>query len=300
MLRLGLLMFGLVLVGGATFWVLTRPILVDPATLADQTGDVERGRIVFAAAGCGSCHTAPGAPPEDRLVLSGGQRFETPFGTFLAPNISSDPVHGVGAWSVTDLANAVIAGVSPDGAHYYPVFPWDSYRLATPGDVADLHAYMATLPASATPSAAHDLPLPFRFRRGIGLWKGAFARSGWVVDGDDLSEAELRGRYLVEGLGHCAECHTPRNSFGAVDTARWLHGGPDPADPTGKGTIPGLTPSQLDWSEGDIAAYLLSGFTPDYDSAGGHMALVIGNTAQLPDADRAAIAAYLKRVPAAH
>lgn len=296
MMRLMRLGFGVLLVGGATFWALSRPVTVEPSGFSSLTGDAERGQQVYAAAGCGSCHMAPGAEAEARLVLEGGQRFATAFGTFVAPNISSDPVHGIGTWTAIDLANAMISGVSPDNAHYYSVFPWDSYRGTTAQDVVDLHAYLATLPAAATPSQPHDLPLPVRFRQGVGLWKAVFGRSGWVLDTPGMTETEERGRYLVEVLGHCGECHSPRNLAGAVDTSRWLQGA---ADPSGTGRIPGITPSQLDWSEADIAGYLKTGFTPDFDSAGGHMALVIANLAQLPDSDRAAIAAYLKRVPPA-
>jgi mono/diheme cytochrome c family protein len=193
------------------------------------------------------------------------------------------------------LADAVMAGVSPDGAHYYPAFPWNSYARMTPQDLTDLHAWMATLPADATPSAPHDLAFPVTLRRGLGLWKLAFARQGWVVDPPGLTETETRGRYLAEVLGHCGECHTPRGVLtGAPDAARWLGGGPDAS---GKGRVPNITPGALDWTEADIAAYLETGFTPDYDSAGGHMALVVSNFARLPAADRAAVAAYLKRVP---
>lgn len=283
-----------ILVAAATTWWLSAPQGADPAAFAGLTGDAGRGEAVFHAAGCASCHMAPGAQGDARLVLAGGQRFETSFGTFVAPNISTDPAHGIGGWSVAMLADAVLAGVSPSGEHYYPAFPWDSYSGMTAQDLTDLHAYLATLPADATPSAPHEMGFPFTLRRGIGLWKLAFARQGWVVDAPDLTEAETRGRYLAEVLGHCGECHTPRGVLtGAPDAARWLGGGPDAS---GKGRVPNITPGALDWTEADIATYLETGFTPDYDSAGGHMALVVSNFARLPESDRLAVAAYLKRV----
>lgn len=294
MSRLRHVLIGAVLVCGAAGWWLTRPQHLDPVMFAGLVPDPVRGEAVFHAAGCASCHMAPGAQDQARLVLAGGQRFETPFGTFVAPNISTDPTHGIGGWTVSMLADAVMAGVSPSGDHYYPAFPWDSYSGMTPQDLADLHAYLATLPADATPSQPHDIAFPFTLRRGIGLWKLAFARQGWVVDPPDLTEAEARGRYLAEVLGHCGECHTPRGALtGAPDAARWLGGGPDAS---GKGKVPNITPGVLDWTEAEIAEYLTSGFTPDYDSAGGHMALVVSNFARLPESDRAAVAAYLKRV----
>lgn len=287
-------LLGVVLLAGAAGWWITRPVGVDPARFAGLVADAARGEAVYHAAGCGSCHMAPRATGDDRAVLAGGQQFETPFGSFVAPNISSDPVHGIGGWTVPMLANAVMAGVSPDGAHYYPAFPWDSYRGMAAQDLVDLHGYLATLPASATPDQPHDLPLPFQIRRGIGLWKLAFGRDGWVVDAPDLTPEEQRGRYLAEVLGHCSECHTPRAVTGAPDLARWLGGGPDAS---GRGRVPNITPGGLDWSARDIASYLETGFTPDFDSAGGHMALVVANYAQLPQSDRDAVAAYLKRVP---
>lgn len=288
-------LIGVVLVAGASGWWMTRPMRLDPAQFAGLTADPARGEAVYHAAGCGSCHMAPGAQGDDRAVLAGGQRFETPFGAFLAPNISPDPAQGIGGWTVPMLADAVLEGVSPDGRHYYPAFPWDSYRGMMPQDLVDLHGHLATLPASATPSQPHDLPLPFQIRRGLGLWKLAFARQGWVVDAPDLTAEEQRGRYLAEVLGHCGECHTPRGPTGAPDLSRWLGGGPDPSG--GRGRIPNITPGGLDWSAGEIAEYLNSGFTPDFDSAGGHMALVVSNFARLPPSDRDAVAAYLKRVP---
>ena len=286
------LALALVVVGAAAFWFLTRP---GPAPdLAGLTGDPERGAAVFLAAGCASCHHAPGAEGEAKLVLAGGQAFASPFGTFYAPNISQDPEHGIGGWTLSDFARAVQVGVSPNGRHYFPAFPYTAYAMAERQDIVDLHAYMGTLPADATPSQAHDVPFPFNIRRSLGGWKLLFAGGGWVIDETGLSDAAFRGRYLSEALAHCGECHTPRNALGGLDRSRWLAGAPNPS---GKGRIPNITPAVLEWSAEDIAYYLESGFTPDYDSVGGHMASVVENMAQLTPEDRAAIAAYLKAVP---
>jgi len=257
-----------------------------------QPGDAARGEQVFWAAGCASCHSAPGATGAGKLVLAGGRAFETAFGTFYAPNISPDPVAGIGGWRPIDLANAMLAGRAPDGSHYYPAFPYAAYQHATLQDVADLSAYLATLPHDPTPTRDHDVGFPFSIRAGLGLWKAAFMPRGWVVTGD-LPPDAARGRYLVEGLGHCGECHTPRNIAGGLQTTRWLNGAPNP---NGRGTVPNIIPAALDWSSADIVAYLETGFTPEYDSAGGHMAEVVENYAKLPAQDRAAVAAYLKRV----
>lgn len=294
MARRGLKIVGaLALAGLAAFVLLTQPRRLPDDALAGITGDPTRGARVFYAGGCASCHAAANATGEAKLVLAGGQSFPSPFGTFIAPNISPDPQNGIGGWSALDLANAMMRGVSPEGAHYYPVFPYASYIHADLQDIADLHAFLMTLPQVATPSPPHQVGFPFNIRSSLGGWKALFLKESWVVDGD-LTDQQERGRYLVEGLGHCAECHTPRNALGGLERGRWLAGGPVPG---GKGNFPNITPAKLKWSEAEVIEYLTSGFTPDFDSAGGHMALVVENTAQLPPEDRAAIAAYLQIVP---
>ncbi len=285
---------GLVAVLGlGAAYVITRPQSSDPATLAGLVGDPARGETVFWAGGCASCHAAPGAEGDARLVLAGGLRLSTAFGTFIAPNISPDAAQGIGTWTVADLDSAMRHGTSPRGRHYYPAFPYTSYVHATPQDVADLHAFLMTLPVSDRADEPHQLGFPFNQRWLLGGWKLLNSGSGWVVDGD-LTAEQTRGRYLVEGLGHCGECHTPRRALGVRDLSRWLAGGPNPE---GQGNIPNITPAHLTWTAPEIADYLKSGFTPDYDSAGGSMAAVVTNLSHLPDADLQAIAAYLARVP---
>jgi mono/diheme cytochrome c family protein len=151
------------------------------------------------------------------------------------------------------------------------------------------------LPPSDVESLPHDIGFPFNIRRSIGGWKLLFLNDDWVLQGD-LTAEETRGREIVEALAHCAECHTPRNALGGLDLSRWMAGAPNPS---GAGNIPNITPAKLTWSNGEIVSYLTSGFTPDYDSVGGHMVHVVENMAKLPDSDRAAVAAYLKKLPAA-
>lgn len=298
MRRLLLALVALVLVGGIAGWILSAPRPLPAETLAAlPPGDAGRGEAVFWAGGCTSCHAAPKAEGEARFQLAGGVRLATPFGTFVAPNISPDRTDGIGAWTEADFANAMLRGVSPAGAPFYPAFPYASYARMSLGDVADLWAFLQTLPPVAGRAPDHDLGFPFNIRRGVGLWQRFFLSEAPVVAVDTADPRLVRGRYLVEGPGHCGECHTPRTIAGASDLGRWLAGGPAPE---GTGTIPDLTPAGPlgKWSEGDIAYYLESGFTPDYDSVGGHMAYVVDNYAKLPPEDRAAVAAYLKRVPA--
>ncbi len=280
------------LIGAAAGWFVTRPGTVDPARFAALSGDAEAGEVVFWAAGCASCHAPQGA--EDRTILSGGYEIKSDFGTFVAPNISPDPDAGIGDWSLEDFANAVLLGTSPDGTHYYPSFPYASYTRMTDQDVADLWAFLRTLPESDKPSAPHRLSFPFNIRLSVGGWKVLYMDDAWALPAE-TAEIE-RGRYLVEALGHCAECHTPRDTLGGLDRARWMAGAPNPS---GKGRIPGLTPAQLRWSPQDVVYYLETGFTPDFNTAGGGMASVVLNQQRLPAEDRAAIAAYITALPPA-
>lgn len=286
----GLLVLGLVGVGAG--WVLTAPTTLPSDTFAGVTGDAVKGETVFWAAGCASCHMDPTAKGEDQLKLPGGQRFETAFGTFLSPNISPDPTHGIGGWTLDQFANAIQKGVSPEGQHYYPALPYAAYQNMEAQDVADLWAFMQKLPPVETASLPHEVGFPFNIRRSLGGWKLLFLPSSWAVTGD-LSESETRGRYIAEAMAHCGECHTPRNALGGQTRSAWLAGAPNPS---GEGRVPNITPAKLTWSEGEIVEYLTTGFTPEFDSVGGHMAHVVENMARLPESDRQAVAAYLKKV----
>lgn len=290
MRRFVTVMLGLGLAMGAAAWWLSAPRPLPDTALAGLTGDAVAGARVFHAAGCAGCHSAPGARATDGPpVLAGGHLFQTPFGTIPAPNISPDPDHGIGGWSRAEFASALQRGVSPEGRHYYPAFPYTAYSLMAPQDIADLWAYMQGLPRSQAVSLPAQMAFPYNLRRGLGLWKLRYMPDGFV--GAAPSAQLERGRYLAEALGHCAECHTPRDRFGGLDRSRWMAGAPLL---TGKGRVPNITPAALDWSARDIAWYLESGFTPDYDSAGGAMAEVVENLSKLPAEDRSAIAAYLK------
>lgn len=287
-----------VVLGLGGFLVLTDPRVVSPSPQigALDAPDVENGKLLFAAGGCSSCHAKPGQ--DDKLNLGGGLALGSPFGTFHAPNISPHTRDGIGAWGVKDFVDAMAAGVSPSGQHYYPAFPYTSYRLMPPKALADLLAYIRTLPAVEGRAPAHELPFPFNIRRVVGGWKLLFFDATPFRPDPAKSEEWNRGAYLVNGPGHCAECHSSRNGLGAIAQATRFAGGPDPE---GKGWVPNITQAEsglAKWSKGEIAELLKSGFTPDYDSVGGTMAAVVRNTAQLSDADRMAMAEYLKSLPA--
>ncbi|WP_298986711.1 cytochrome c [uncultured Roseibium sp.] len=290
-------------IAAAIGWGLSAPTRMSAEEAsALKEGDPAKGELVFWAGGCASCHAEKGAKGDDLLNLGGGLRLETPFGVFVAPNISSSKADGIGGWSLIDFANAMTHGTSPDGQNFYPAFPYTSYARMTPEDLGDLYAFMATVPSVEGKAASHELGFPFNIRRGLGLWKRMFLDPAPVISqpsGDGEIDAELweRGRYLVEGPGHCGECHTPRDFTGGLVLSDWLGGAPAP---TGEGRIPDITPTQGgfgSWSAADIAYYLESGFTPEYDSVGGEMVHVQENMARLPASDRNAIAAYLKAIP---
>lgn len=285
--------------GFGTFLFITAPQRQDPAVWANLgEPDLAHGREVFFAGGCTSCHAPAGATGDARLVLSGGAPLKSDFGTFHAPNISSHPEAGMGAWTLAEFGDAMTRGVGRAGEHLYPSFPYGSYARMTPKDINDLYGFMKTLPASDAIAPAHELGFPFNQRFVLGGWKFLYYTDAPRVELADASDMVKRGQYLVEGPGHCGECHTPRNALGGFLSSQWLAGGPNPE---GEGSIPNITPgsrSMGSWSEGDIVTYLESGFTPDYDSVGGSMVEVQKNMAELTAADREAIAAYLKAIPA--
>ncbi len=250
--------------------------------LSSIEGDKSNGAYIYAAAGCANCHKTKGS--NDKLTLAGGQSFKSGFGTFYAPNVSMSKSHGIGTWTLEQFSIAVREGVSPEGDHYFPAFPYTAYSNMTDQHLVDLWAFWNTLPKSENESKAHELVWPLSMRTNVGIWKLLFYKQAFV------SQPDTRGAYLVEVLGHCAECHTPRNRLGALDTNQWMEGAPHPS---GRGKIPGITPSILNWTTDDIVEYLESGFTPEFDMVGGHMAEVIENTSQLTPEDRMAIAIYL-------
>jgi mono/diheme cytochrome c family protein len=291
----GLLALGVV--GAGVFLVLTRPQpQPDSYWQSAGTPDVKNGELVFSMGGCVSCHKAPGAKPGEELVLAGGLAIKSAFGTFHVPNISPDEKAGIGAWTLAQFGNALTRGVGPEGEHLYPSLPYGSYARMTAKDVGDLFAYIKTLPKSANVAPPHELGFPFNIRLAVGGWKFLYLDDGPRVALASTDDKVRRGQYIVEGPGHCGECHTPRDPLGGFVKDLWLAGAPNPDGP---GRIPNITPegSIASWSEADIVTYLKDGNTPEFDFVGGSMAEVQKNMAKLPDDDREAIAAYLKAIP---
>ncbi|MEM9277417.1 MAG: cytochrome c [Pseudomonadota bacterium] len=289
-----------VLFGAGVFWWLTEPKTAGNEVISwlDKEGDVSKGKTVFWAGGCASCHASKDAEGDDKLLLGGNHQLVTPVGTFNVPNISPHPDYGIGSWTVEEFGNAMLFGTSPNGKHYYPAFPYTSYSGMDFEDIKHLWVFLKTLPSVETRNPPHSLSFPFNISRGTGLWKLLYLNASSVLNIDD-DPVLKRGQYLVEVLGHCGECHTPRGmgGYGGLDKSNWLAGGPAPE---GDGKIPNITPHESgigSWSEDDIVYYLESGFTPDFDSVGGSMVSVQQNMAKLPKSDLEAIAQYLKAVP---
>ena len=292
--KLLILVVVLAVVGAAVFWIITMPATVSASALGPHTPDLGNGKTMFYAGGCAACHATPNQ--EDKTRLGGGLPLKTIFGTFYPPNISSDPKDGIGSWNEANFVTAMWKGTSPDGSHYYPVFPYTSYQRMKLEDVRDLFAYMKTLPAIAGKVRNHDLPIHFKIRRMLGGWKFLFL-DGQAFKPDPSKSAQWnRGAYLANAPSHCAECHSPRNLLGGIIARQRFAGGPDAEG--GDGWVPNITQAGIgDYSERDIERILESGDMPNGDSVGGSMAKVVGNISQLAAEDRAAIAAYIKSLP---
>ena len=280
-------------IGLSVFWRLTTPAVISLESLPAHTPDLANGLTTFNAGGCSSCHAVPGQP--DRLKLGGGLAVPSPFGTFYVPNISPDMADGIGRWTEANFVTAVLKGTSPAGTHYFPAFPYPSYQHAKLEDIRDLFAYLKTLAPVSGKVRDHDVAFPFNIRRNVGIWKWLFLDGKPFVPNAARSAPWNRGAYLVNSLGHCAECHSPRNFLGGIVAAQRFAGGPNPE---GKGWVPNITQKGIgDWNAKDIAYFLETGQTPDGDNVGGSMARVIKNISQLSAGDRDAIADYVKSLP---
>jgi mono/diheme cytochrome c family protein len=284
----------LAVIGVAVFWLVTMPATVPASALVAYTPNLENGKTLFYAGGCASCHATPNQ--EDKTRLGGGLGLKSPFGTFYAPNISPDRNDGIGGWSEANFVTAMWKGTSPAGEHYYPAFPYTSYQRMRMEDLRDLFAYLKTLPLVQGKVRDHDLPIHFKIRRMLGGWKFLFLDGEQFKPDPSKSAQWNRGAYLVNGPGHCAECHSPRNLLGAIIKSQRFAGGPDPEG--GDGWVPNITQAGIgDYSERDIERILETGDMPSGDSVGGAMTAVVGNTSKLSPEDRAAIALYVKSLP---
>ncbi|MDD5366491.1 MAG: cytochrome c [Gallionellaceae bacterium] len=257
----------------------------------------DKGELVYRVAGCENCHTDR---ENNGVRLAGGRKLATPLGTFYTPNITPDPMSGIGRWTEAEFRRALREGVGPDGREYYPSFPYTSYTRMSDADIHALWDYLRTVPAVYKANKPHELPWYLSFRPLLIVWKWLFFTPGAFRAEANMSAQWNRGAYLVNGAAHCSECHTPRNKLGGFKKGAFLAGtleGPE-------GTIvPNITPDKQygigTWCKADIAQYLGTGNRPDGDCAGSLMAELIDNGLKyLPQTDLQAIAEYVSNVPA--
>jgi mono/diheme cytochrome c family protein len=259
----------------------------------DAGGDISRGKYLFDAAGCAGCHTDK---KNKGAALAGGRKLKTPFGVFYSPNITPDPDNGIGKWSDADFIRALRLGIAPDGRHYFPVFPYPSYTGITDADLIDLKAYFFTRPPAAVPNKSHDVDAPFGWRFLLPIWKALYFSPGPFRPEPGKSAEENRGRYLVRALGHCGECHTPRDGLGGPE-AGMAFAGTDKAP--GGGIVPNITPDKKTgigrWSDADLEELFESGMLPDGDFVGSDMGEVVDQTtSRLSQSDVKALIAALR------
>ena len=259
---------------------------------AQEGSAAARGEYLLRAGVCGGCHTdikGGGA------FLAGGRPIETPFGIFYSPNITPDPDSGIGGWSDADFTRAMREGVAPDGAHYFPVFPYTAYTGMSAADLADLKAYLDTVPPVSRANRAHDVAAPFGWRFTVGPWKWLFFKRGPYRPREDKSARWNRGAYLATALAHCGECHTPRNALGGLDRDLWFAGAR--IGPEGQ-RAPNITPHPATgigrWSAEELSDLLETGLRPNFDDVQGLMGEAVEQGYRyLSDEDRAAIADYV-------
>jgi mono/diheme cytochrome c family protein len=267
------------------------------AARADDAA-IKRGETLFKAADCVACHTdvKGGGQP-----LAGGRPLDTPFGRFYGPNITSDKQYGIGAWSEAEFHQALREGLGRDGEHLFPVFPYPSFTNLSDQDIADLYAYLQSLPGVAQPDKPHDIGFPFSWRFLQVFWRALYFTEGPLQPVPGQNDEWNRGRYLAEAVVHCGECHTPRDFLGGLEQSQAFSG--NPQGPDGM-KVPNITPDPETgigkWSLDDITTLLETGQMPGFDFVGSGMAEVVKGTGVLSAADRHAIAVYVKSLPPIH
>ncbi len=272
------------------FW----PLSYQQRDFTGIEGDVSRGAYLARASGCFACHTNT---KNKGAILAGGGPMKTPFGTFYAPNITTDKNNGIGNWNLTDFSNALTHGINPKGENYYPVFLYPNYTSLSNQDISDLWAAFKTVPPDNTKVPEHDLKFPFQYRILLTAWKNLFFKNERYKPNPEMSKEWNRGAFLAKGPTHCAACHTPQNLLGGQDYDQELNG--NKAGPGGE-KVPPITATALlknKWTKNDIVFALRTGTKPDGDAFGGSMGEVVTDgTSYLSDQDLNAIAEYVMSV----
>ena len=276
------------------------------ASSSDATS-IERGKYLYDAADCYSCHGGPrgmqnnGTQASKLKLPSGGLGLDTPFGTFRSPNITPDKQYGIGNWREEEFKTALRNGIGREGEYLFPVFTYTSFTKLTDKDIEDIYAYLMSLPPVPLPNKPHEAKPPFNWRPLLYFWRALFFTPGPIKEEPSRGTEWNRGNYLVNAVAHCEECHTPRNMFGGLDLHRSFSGnigGPD------KQNAPNITADIKtgigSWSIADIVQLLKTGMTPDSDLIGSGMKAVVQGTSKLTDSDLHAMAVYIKEIPPIH
>lgn len=296
--RLGIMPFAL----AGILWFLASPAqaqdAVSPDALATSDNPVQRGLYLATAGNCMACHTREGGEP-----LAGGVAFHTDFGIIYSTNITSDPDAGIGSWTEEQFIAAMHDGVSADGSNLYPAFPYPSFTKVSEQDLKDMFAFIETVAPSSYTPPENEMGFPFNQRALMGIWNALFFENGRFVADENKSEQWNRGAYLVEGLGHCGTCHTPRNALGGKDNSRALSGGTfnDKVDeglirPWSAANITPAPDGLASWTEDHIAQYLKTGHTEKGGTFGPMNEVITLSTSQLTDEDVQAMAHYLNTI----
>lgn len=262
-------------------------------TLQSTPELVKRGEYLARVGNCMACHTTQGGAP-----YAGGRGIETPFGVVHSSNLTPDKVHGLGAWTSAEFWRALHHGRSKDGRLLYPAFPYPNYTRVTRGDADAIFAYLQSLPPVAEPSRPHALRFPYSMQAALAVWRALFFVPA-APQAEPVQTAEVsRGAYLVNGLGHCTACHTPRNALGATSDARAFSGGLIPVQ---NWYAPALNAAHeagvKEWRTEDVAALLQTGVAPQGAVLGPMAEVVFRSTQYLTDADARAMALYLQALP---
>ena len=286
------------LVTGTMYWLGSRDGPLVASTLTDDSAPdsvIARGKYLTQIGNCVGCHTAVDTPE-----FSGGSALKTEFGTFFAPNITPHPQQGIGRWTADDFWHALHNGKTPEGSLLYPTFPYQSYSHMSRADTDAIFSYLKTVPASDRQAPPHELQPPFNMRFLLAFWRALYFRPADAVAHTEASDDPIiRGRHLVEGVAHCAECHTPRDSLGGMDQSRPLQGGKMPDGIWYAPALTGDTDGGLGaWSAQDIADLLLTGASA-HGSVVGPMSEALRGVQYLNQQDVADMATYLKSLPAA-
>ncbi|HXO70802.1 MAG TPA: molybdopterin cofactor-binding domain-containing protein [Bradyrhizobium sp.] len=256
----------------------------DPSAYSAAT--IAKGELLAALGDCAVCHTQAGG-----AINAGGRAIETPFGVIYSTNITPDPETGIGAWSYPAFERAMREGIHRDGKHLYPAFPYNHFAKTSDADLQALYAYLMAQPAVKSVSPENKLAFPFNLRPLMAGWNALFHSGATFAPNTTKSTTWNRGAYLVEGLGHCGACHSPRNALGAEKPEAYLAGGF--AEGWEAPALTSLSQAPIPWSEDELFAYLRTGESRFHGVAAGPMAPVVKELAALPDDDIRAMAVYL-------